>query len=232
METTLHQQLKQRYAATPADLEVRVGSFRIDAIRDGRLIEIQHAALGSIQEKIRRLLRQYEVTIVKPIVRRKFLIKQSQSEGPVVDQRWSPKQGSWVDLFHELVHFMRVFPHPKLSIELALIDIEEIRVPTDRRSRRRFSQPYRTLDQRLLTWLDSRTISTAHELLGTLGQLPPPPFHTGELAAALALPRWFATRIAYCLRESGVFRTVGKKGNAWLYESTPPARRRQRSGRR
>jgi hypothetical protein len=49
------------------------------------------------------------------------------------------------------------------------------------------------------------------------GRLPKP-FHTGHLADQLKVQRWIAQRVAYCLREMGAVRTVGKERGAWLYE--------------
>ena len=51
-ETTLHRQLKALYSSSAEDRqEVTVDGFRIDAIADDRLIEIQCASLGAIRKK-------------------------------------------------------------------------------------------------------------------------------------------------------------------------------------
>ena len=78
METSLHRELKRIYAGDGARTEVRrSSSYRIDAVRDGRLIEIQHGSLAAIRDKIRRLLDAHRVLVVKPIVARKLLVKQT-----------------------------------------------------------------------------------------------------------------------------------------------------------
>ena len=51
MESSLHQQLKEHYADT-GKTEVRLGDYRIDAIRDGELIEIQCASLSAIRKSV------------------------------------------------------------------------------------------------------------------------------------------------------------------------------------
>ena len=53
METTLHQQLKRRYAQDDDSTEVVLGKYRIDAIRDDELIEVQCASLSAIRDKCR-----------------------------------------------------------------------------------------------------------------------------------------------------------------------------------
>jgi hypothetical protein len=50
----------------------------------------------------------------------------------------------------------------------------------------------------------------------------PPKFHTGQLAESLDIPRGVAQRVAYCLREMGAIKPVGKEGNAFVYQR--PAR--------
>ena len=111
METSLHRQLKQHYACDDSQVEVACEGYRIDAIRGGRLIEIQHGSLAAIRDKIAALLENHRVTVVKPIVALKHLIKLDQRGGTVVDRRKSPKRGQLLDVFEELVYFTRVFPH-------------------------------------------------------------------------------------------------------------------------
>ena len=60
-----------------------------------------------------------------------------------------------------------------------------------------------------------------------LWQLIPPtlpdPFETSHLASVLGHSRWFAQKIAYCLRQSGVITAIGKNGNSLVYyRITPP----------
>ena len=40
METTLHRQLKERYAIDGSVVEQRVGRYRIDVVQPGRLVEM------------------------------------------------------------------------------------------------------------------------------------------------------------------------------------------------
>ena len=44
------------------------------------------------------------------------------------------------------------------------------------------------------------------------------PFHTGQLAEAMSIPRWRAQQIAYCLRKSQALTECGKRVNARLYQ--------------
>jgi hypothetical protein len=221
METSLHRQLKAIYAQEDARTEVRVGRYRIDAVVDDLLIEVQHASLASIRDKVRDLLRAHRVLIVKPIVARKQLVKRTRKNGRVVDRRKSPKQGTMIDLFDELVYFTRVFPHANLMLDVPLVDIEEWRYPGHGRRRRRRENDFVVEDQRLVALRQLQRFQTAADLVGLLPSGLPAPFHTGHLAATLGIERWVAQRVAYCLRKMNAVVEVGKQGNARLYDMAP-----------
>ena len=103
----------------------RGGRYRIDAVAGDELVEIQHGRLGAISFKIAELLKNHDVRVVKPIVPEKQIIKRRRRGGKIVSQRRSPKRGKLLDVFHDLVYFTKVFPHPRLTIEAVLVDVEE-----------------------------------------------------------------------------------------------------------
>jgi hypothetical protein len=220
METSLHRQLKAHYAPRGALVEQRVGRYRIDVIDGDELIEIQLGSLSAIRDKIAVLLKKHQVRIVKPIVACKYLVKQNRAGGKVVSRRRSPKQGTVFDLFDELVHFTRVYPHPRLVLEVALVEIEEWRYPGHGRRRRWRRNDHQVEDQRLVAVVGVERFHTAADLCRLLPPKLPTPFHTGHIAAGLGVQRWIAQRMAYCLRETKAIKTVGKERGAWLYRRT------------
>ena len=217
METSLHQQLKTHYAGRLGKTEVKLGAYRIDVIRRGELIEIQHAGLGAIRDKIRTLCESHKVRVVKPIVVRKLIVKHDSLGGTVVSRRLSPKQGKLLDLFDDLVHFTRAFPHPRLTLEVALVEVEETRHPGHGRRRRWRQNDFEVADQELVSVISTHRFRTARDLLRLIPGKLPAPFDTAELATALGEPRWIAQRMAYCLRHMGAVETIGKRRGAWLY---------------
>jgi len=217
METSLHRQLKLHYAPDASQTEVVLGAYRIDAIRRGRLIEIQHGSLSAIRDKIATLLTEHRVTVVKPIVALKHLIKLDRRGGKVVERRKSPKRGQLLDVFDELVYFTRVFPHKRLHLEVALVEVEELRYPGHGRRRRRRANDFQVEDQRLVEVVETLRFRTLTDLRRMLPRGLPRTFHTGHLAEGLEVRRHVAQKIAYCLRETGAIHPVGKQGNTVLY---------------
>lgn len=226
METSLHQQLKAHYAGAEGEVEVRRGRYRIDAVRGNLLIEVQHAGLSSIRDKIRKLCESNEVLVVKPIVARRRIVKLDRAGGEVVGRRWSPKRGSPVDLFDDLVHFTRAFPHKRLTIETPLVEVEELRVPGHGRRRRWRRNDHVVADQSLLEIGQTLRFRKVTDLWNLVPGELPTPFDTAELAEAIGSPRWIGQRAAYALREMGAIRQVGKRKGAWLYERVRRPRRR------
>lgn len=225
MATSLHQQLKALYAGDDGEQEVRLGKYRIDAVRDGLLIEVQHGGLAAIRDKVRTLRRRHDVLVVKPIIARRRLLKLADSGDQVVSRRWSPKRGSPAELFHDLVHFTRAFPHERVRIEAPLVEVEELRRPGHGKRRRWRRNDHVVEDQRLVRVVETVRLECRDDLWRLVPGKLPKRFDTAELAAAIGVERWIAQRAAYCLREMGAAREVDKRGNARLYQRVGRAKR-------
>jgi hypothetical protein len=215
METSLHRTLKERYAAGGSGRpEIAVGGFRIDAVdAAGRLVEVQSGALGPLRGKLRRLLPDHRVRIVKPVVLNRRVVRRSRPDGENLSARRSPKRGALLDVFDDLIGVVRVFPHSNLEIDVLGVAIEEIRVP-----RRRWPG-YRVADRCLGEIHESTSLVDARDLWALL----PASLHergsftTHDLAREVDRPVSFAQRVAYCLRLTGAARVVGKAGNRLIY---------------
>ena len=218
METTLHQQLKRCYAADDSCMEVVMGKYRIDAIRDDELIEVQCASLSAIRNKCQNLLKRHQLRVVKPVVMRTRIAKAKKAGGPVTSRRLSPKRGSLLDVFDDLIYFTRVFPHPNLTIEIPLVHVEQRRVPAKKR-RRRWKKDYTVEDVALESIEGSVELREPADLLALI-KLPADSesFNTADLATAIDRPRWAAQQIAYVLRKTGAIGSTGRNRSGIIYQ--------------
>ena len=230
METSLHRDLKRLYAGDTAQTEVAIDRYRIDAISGGQLIEIQHGSLAAIRDKIRRLVESHQVLVVKPIIQKKLLIKQDRPAGRVLTRRASPKRGQLWDVFEELVYFTKVFPHPRLSLEIVLVEVEEWRYPGHGRRRRWRRDDQVVADQKLVSVGQSMRLNCAADLIDLVPARLPRQFQTNQLAELAGIRRSVAQRIAYCLREMNAVELIGKQGNSLVYRQRPRGRRPRRGG--
>ena len=218
METSLHRQLKYHFAADSNSIEVTVDGFRIDAIdSNGFLVEIQHAGLGSIRDKAKKLLENgHRLRIIKPLISCKWIETFDRDRGKLLRRRKSPKKLAAVDIFRELIHFTQVFPSPRLTLEVLSVECIEQRI--DRVNKRKRRKQYKTLDQHLAKVGDINVLKGIADLWRILGNPKlPSAFDTKELAEYLEQPRWFAQQIAYTLNRCGAIEIIGKRGNAIVY---------------
>ena len=221
METTLHRQLKDEFCDPGSEIEVKLGRYRIDVVNGNRLIEIQRSSLSSIRDKIADLLSQgYIVDVVKPLVARKQLVKLACKDGKEVDRRWSPKRGTILNLFDELIYFTRVFPHPNLTLIAPMVQVREVRYPGRGRRRRRRKGDFVIQDRSIVKLEEACFFRTVLDLQKLLPRKLPKQFGTKELAAALKVPRHQAQQIAYVLRKTGAVVETGKQGNAIICRLT------------
>jgi hypothetical protein len=215
METSLHRTLKERYATGGSGRpEVVVEHFRVDAVDEaGRLVEVQSGPLGPLRGKLRRLLPEHRIRIVKPVVLKRRVVRKSRREGPALSARFSPKRGALLDVFDDLIGMVRVFPHFNLEIEVLGVAIEEIRIP-----RRRWPG-YRVADRCLSEVHETASLVVARDLWSLLPASchDQEPFTTHDLSLRLDRPLSFAQRVAYCLRLTGAARVIGKTGNRSIY---------------
>jgi len=216
METSLHRQLKSLYSGEDGSLEVQVGPFRVDAVRDGWLIEVQHSPLSDLRQKVRRLLEHHGVVVVKPLVVRRLIVRCNRSGRRELGRRWSPKRGGPLDLFDELVSFVQVFPHPRLVLDVPLVEAEQWRAAQGSKRRAR-GRAHRVVDWRLLRVCQTLRLRCGADLARLIGCSLPEVFHSGDLAAGLEVERWVAQRIAYCLRHAGTIQQVGRRREGVLY---------------
>lgn len=237
METSLHQQLKSHYANSPGQIEVKIGAYRIDVVRDHELIEIQCASLSAIRNKIIDLMRRHEVRVVKPAIRRIRICKRHAKNGPVVSRRLSPKVGAVHDVFEELIYLRGLFPNPRLTIEIPLIDVNQYRWMRKRKSRRRRDPGYVIENTELIDIRSTVELNAPSDLWRLLPKAASGQsfertvgcsgtFNTNDLAVAVGCPRWIAQRIAYVMRHGQTIEAVerDKSGIRYRVLSEQPKR--------
>lgn len=221
METTLHQQLKRCYADRDGDTEVVLGRYRIDAVRDDELIEIQCASLSAIRDKSNDLLKRHRLRVVKPVIARTRICKIKTKGGKISSRRMSPKRGNIIDVFEELIYFTRVFPHPNLVIEVPMVHVSQIRLPTKKRRWRK--KAYKVQDVSLESIETTYEFREPADLLALISwpdtSGTPDSFNTADLAAAIDRPRWYAQKVAYVLRHTGAISSSNRNKSGIVYES-------------
>jgi hypothetical protein len=218
-EQPLHAALKHWYTRPGDVLEAALDGYIVDLLRGDHIIEIQTGSFASIRRKMRALSQRYRVTLVYPVAYERWILKLPATACGQPIRRKSPRRQSMNQLFQELVSFPDLLRCPNFSIEIVCIQAEEVQRYDRRHGRRR--RGWVIVERRLLGVLGRHVIAIPSDLWSLISWELPEPFQTLHLARVLHRPRWFAQKVAYCLRESGASTAVGKVRNAIVYSRSP-----------
>ena len=214
-EKPLHAALKQWYAQPDDRVEVSVDGFTVDIVRGELLIEIQTRNLSAIKRKLTKLVEQHPVRLVYPVALDRWIVRQSQNGKRVLGRRKSPKRGMVEHVFVELVSIPQLLAHPNFTLQVVLIQEEEVRRYDGSRNWRR--KGWGTHERRLVQVVGQRLFDTPQDMLALIPATLLEPFTTTDLAKATGQPLWLAQKMAYCLRAMGAITVVGKRGRGILY---------------
>ncbi|MEL7156101.1 MAG: hypothetical protein AAFN30_05820 [Actinomycetota bacterium] len=208
-EGSLHAALKEHLARPGDEFEVPLDGFVIDIRRGRQLIEIQTTSFAAMGRKLDRILATHPVLIVHPIAVETYLHK------PGARPRRSPKRSDRYGLFDELVSMPTLLDHPNLEIEVLLVVVDKHQVadPTLRRNR----GGWRTTDRRLREIRDQCRLTTVSDLAQYVPAGLPEVFTTADLARLAPTSRDRAQKLAYCLRDVGLFDLVGRSRRGYEY---------------
>jgi hypothetical protein len=219
-EKSLHSALKHWYA-TPGDLlEFPLDGYIVDILRGNQVIEIQTGNFASIKRKVRDLSCRHRVTLIYPVTQERWILEVPSTLTGSIMRRKSPKRQAVNQLFEELVSFPDLLNCPNFSIEVVSIQEEQVRRYDRRRRGKR--RTWRIVERKLLRVLERSVFDAPSDLWQLIPPTLPDPFETSQLASVVGRPRWFAQKIAYCLRHSGVTTAIGKIGNSVVYSRLKP----------
>ena len=217
-EKSLHAALKQWYAQPGDPFEVKLDGYFIDLIHGDLLVEIQTGSFHPLKKKLHKLCESHPVRLVFPIPQEKWIVMLPKEEGGAQTRRRSPRKGRVEDLFSELIYLPGLMAHDNFSLEVLMIQEEEVRRPESRKGRRR--KEWVTQDRKLISVLSRRVFQTPADLADLLPTALSESFTVKELAKAARAPVWLARRTIYCLKALDVLTDAGKRGNARLYQKT------------
>ncbi|NNE73771.1 MAG: hypothetical protein HKN26_08920 [Acidimicrobiales bacterium] len=215
-EGSLHAALKEHYAQPGDDFEVPLDGFVIDIMRDRSgpaelLIEIQTSSFASMGSKLDRVLESHRVLLVHPIA----VITVLERDGK---RRKSPKRGSLLSIFDELVSMPTLLDHPNLTLDVVLVNATK-RQEHDAKVRRGRGG-WRTVDRRLDDIVETRRFGGVDDLASLLPAKLPAQFTTKDLADAMACRRDVAQQIAYCFRAAAIFDQIDRTRAGIIYRRT------------
>jgi len=215
-EKSLHASLKSWYSQPGDKLEEPLDGFFIDILRGDLCLEIQTGNFSAIKRKLWKLTKSRPVRLIYPIAIEKQIVRLADDGVTELSRRRSPKRGSLLNVFEELIYAPTLMQEENFSLEVLLIREEELRRHEPGKHWRR--QGWGKVERRLLEVVERRLFQEPEELLELVPLGLPVPFTTADLAEGLQKPRALAQKLAYCLRALELVELSGKSGNAHLYQ--------------
>lgn len=128
-EKRLHATLKFWLDADETHHEIPLPCGAVADIFDGqRVIEIQNGNFSKFRVKLMRLLEEYDVTVIYPLVHKKTLYWVDPETGEQSAPRRSSKTGGFHDALPELLYIRELLFLPNLTFTLQLIDVDEYKL--------------------------------------------------------------------------------------------------------
>ncbi len=214
-ESSLHRSLKEYYFTEGDLFEQKLDGYFIDILRGDTLIEIQTSNFYTIKRKLKNLLSSYSVRLVFPIAENKYIVKMDPKTGEIESRRKSPKKGQITDLFDELMRLPEMINNKNFSLEVILIDLDEIRCDDGKGSWRR--KGVSIIDRKLTKIHKSFVFNNGDDFISMFNGLDTNSFTNKDLSLHLNIPTYKARRITWTLKKAGLLVESGKKRNEIIY---------------
>lgn len=213
-EKPLHRIIKSYIEPDRILHEVELCGCVVDVFNGEEVFEIQTGGFYPLKKKLERLLPEYKVTVVRPVIAEKRLIWINKESGETTDPKKSPRKERLTDILPELTRLGDLFPHPNLGIKLIFVSADEFKyLDGYGESKKRGATKVMRLPRELISETE---ISTAEDISAMLPELPSP-FRASELQSALRLRGRRGFFVLRLLMRLGVVERVGKEKNTYLY---------------
>ena len=219
-EKTLHATLKAYLEPVPEFREQKLGRYVADIFNEEGIIEIQTRSLASLRPKLRAFCEVARVTLVHPVIRRKWVQWVDPEDGSLSEKHRSPKIGTYYDAFWELLFIRDCLTLPNLTFCFLLVDVEDLRfLDGYGKDRKRRSTRMDRIPVELVAQV---TVQTPEDWRQFLPDLPEPVFTRKIFAKTIRQPLKRAGVVIQVLEAVSVLERAGNRGREYLYRVREP----------
>lgn len=216
-EKTLHALLKNYFEPDEEKQEVKVGSYYADIFTGSEIIEIQTRQFNRLRDKLEIFLAEYPVTVVYPVLGKKWLYWVDRESGVVSSGRVSNRRGSVYEVCIELYRIKQYLKNPKLRVQVLVLEAEEYRYLDGwGKDRKKGATKCDKIPTRIMGELCLNSLADYRLLLP---EGLPEEFGTQEFSKTAHISRSLAQMVLNILYDTGTVERVGKQGNAWIYRA-------------
>lgn len=214
-EKSVHAVLKNYYEPDEDHQEIPIEDYVADIYVNGEIIEIQTRQFNKLRGKLAAFLPLYQVTVVYPIPKEKWLIWIDQESGELSKKHKSPVKGNPYVAFPELYKIKMFLKDPNLKLKLVLLNMEEYRLLNGwSKDKKRGSSRFDRIPTELVEEVE---INCPQDYMQFVPYELENSFTSKEFAKAAHIPAPLAQTVLNILYYVGTVTRVGKEGNQYLY---------------
>ena len=215
-EKTVHAVLKNYYEENEDRHEIPIKNFVADIYNEKGIIEIQTAQFNKMREKLKCFLREYNVTVVYPVPRNKYLVWIDRETGEQTSKRKSPVTGNPYFIFPELYKIKAYLLEDNIHFKVVLIDVLEFHILNKSPKRRKKSGG--KYDRLPIDMADEVTIDRREDYMQFIPYSLGDSFTSKEFAREAHINISLARITLNILYHVGAVDKIGKDGNNIIYE--------------
>lgn len=215
-EKLVHRTLKYYFEPDGANHEIEVLGSIVDIKNGDGIVEIQTRGFDRLKPKLEKLLPEYSVKVVYPVIVEKTVHWIDPESGETVSVRKSSKKGRVTDILPELYHVLELLREENLSFTLVSLCADEFRILDGYgKEKKKRATKVNIVPTKLL---EVRDVSGNFGVKEWIYSILPDNFTAKQLNSTLHLrPRQLSLALKFLIK-LGVVRQIGKICNAYLYE--------------
>lgn len=215
-EKSVHAELKNYLEPNKDFHEVKVGNYIADIKRDNEIFEVQTQQFKNLISKLNYYISKgYDVTVVYPLIREKYVNWVDPISSEIVERRKSSYKRYIQDIFKELYWIIDYIVKGKIKLKIVSLTAEEYKYLDGygHNSKKRATK----IDKVPSKILSEVNIESIDDLIIFLPDTLPKEFTSKDFQKHTKSRNKYLGSGLKMLREAGIISIIGKKGNSYLY---------------
>ena len=215
-EKSVHAELKKYLEPNEEFHEVKVGNYIADIKRDNEIFEVQTQQFKNLISKLNYYISKgYDVTVVYPLIREKYVNWVDPISSEIVERRKSSYKRYIQDIFKELYWIIDYIVKGKIKLKIVSLTAEEYKYLDGygHNSKKRATK----IDKVPSKILSEVNIESIDDLRIFLPDTLPKEFTSKDFQKHTKSRNKYLGSGLKLLRELGVIEIVRKQGNSYIY---------------
>ena len=214
-ERSVHAVLKAYYDPQSDNTEIKIGNFVADIAGEDGIIEIQTRALYRLKKKLDCFLEYTHVTVVHPVIGKKYVRWADPVSGELSNRKISPRKESIYTALGELVDIKYAIDNPRFTFVCVVLEAEDIRL-LDGRSKDK-KRGATKLDRLPIDILAEYRFECPADYMMLIPAELEGEFTSSDFAKAALINRTLAQAALNILTYTNSVKRIGRRGREILY---------------